>query len=115
MTIQNDLIFHWHLSYWKSCYNLLNFSLLVQGAQYKNSFNGIYFISYFLETMDRQMQSHFTATLSHSFSMPSLAEGSEPISEVEEINEVKLISAILLTLTPQPLTLTGWYPIAFTI
>lgn len=51
-------------------------------------FNGIYFISYFLETMDRQMQSHFTATLSHSFSMPSLAEGSEPISEVEEINEV---------------------------
>ncbi|XP_071154491.1 tetratricopeptide repeat protein 28-like isoform X2 [Mytilus edulis] len=39
--------------------------------------------------MDRQMQSHFTATLSHSFSMPSLAEGSEPISEVEEINEIK--------------------------
>jgi len=39
--------------------------------------------------MERQLQTHYTATLSHSFSMPSLAEGSEPISEVEEINEVK--------------------------
>lgn len=34
------------------------------------------------------MQAHYAATLSHSFSMPSLAEGSEPISEAEEINEV---------------------------
>ena len=41
------------------------------------------------QKMERQLQTHYTATLSHSFSMPSLAEGSEPISEVEEINEVK--------------------------
>lgn len=42
--------------------------------------------------MDRQMQAHYAATLSHSFSMPSLAEGSEPISEAEEINEVSEIN-----------------------
>ncbi|XP_060081998.1 tetratricopeptide repeat protein 28-like [Ylistrum balloti] len=35
--------------------------------------------------------SHFGTNLSHSFSMPSLAEGSEPISEAEELLEVKTL------------------------
>ncbi|XP_069120674.1 tetratricopeptide repeat protein 28-like isoform X2 [Argopecten irradians] len=38
-----------------------------------------------------ESRSHFGTNLSHSFSMPSLAEGSEPISEAEELLEVKTL------------------------